>query len=152
MGNQMMQPPFMMGMLPQMMYSPAAAGSQSAKKVAPYENIDGFRPGMDAKVTTGGIPIRKLPKVRLGEAIEFVKPGLDVTVVGELSQELLAMVLWELTHIKPSMKVQEFRAASYVDLYSRFKTTHERLRSGGKIDANYHREVADSQNIKMNKT
>ena len=107
---------------------------------------------MDAKVTTGGIPIRKLPKVRLGEAIEFVKPELDVTVFGELSQELLAMVLWELTHIKPSMKVQEFRAASYVDLYSRFKTTHERLRSGGEIDANYRRGVADSQNIKMNKT
>ena len=93
-----------------------------------------------------------MPKIRLGEAIEFVKPGLDVTVIGDLSEELLAMVLWELTHIKPSMKVQEFRAASYVDLYSRFRTTHERMLVSGKIDGNYHREVADSQNIKMNKT
>ena len=93
-----------------------------------------------------------MPKVRLGEAIEFIKPELDVTVLGELSQELLAMVLWELTHINPSMNITEFRAASYVDLYSRFKTTHERLRSGGKIDANYNRGVSDSQNITMNQT
>ena len=96
--------------------------------------------------------MRKLPKVRLGEAIELIKPELDVTVLGELSQELLAMVLWELTHIKPCMKVQEFRAASYVDLYSRFRTTHDRMRCSGKIDGNYHRKVADSQTIKMNKT
>ena len=128
METQMMNGPYMM--LPQMMCSPPA--TQQKPQVPAYEKIEGFRPGMEAKVTTGGVEIRQLPKIRLGEAIEFVKPGLDVTVVGELSQELLAMVLWELTHIKPSMKVQEFRAASYVDLYSRFKTTHERLRSGWK--------------------
>ena len=144
----MMNGPYMM--LPQMM-CPQPAAQQKHQGPA-YEKIEGYRPGMEAKVTTGGIAMKKLPKVRLGEAIEFIKPELDVTVLGELSQELLAMVLWELTHIKPSMKITEFRAASYVDLYSRFKTTHERLRSGGKIDANYHREVADSQNIKLNKT
>ena len=143
-----MSGPFMMGMLPQMMCPPPAA--QQKPHVQSYEKIKGFRPGMEAKVTTGGVPIRKLPKIRLGEAIEFVKPGLDVTVVGELSQELLAMVLWELTHIKPSMKVQEFRAASYVDLYSRFRTTHDRMLVSGNIDGSYHRKVADSQNIKIN--
>ena len=150
MAHPMMNNPFMMGMRPQMMMGQPGAGEKT--KVSAYEKIDGFRPGMDAKVTTGGIPIRKLPKVRLGEAIEFIKAELDVTVIGELSQELLAMVRLELTHIKPSMKVQEFRAASYVDLYSRFRTTHDRMRSSGKIDGNYHRKVADSHNIKMNKT
>ena len=59
MGHQMMKPPFMMGMLPQMMYSPAVAGSQAAKKVSPYEKIDGFRPGMEAKVTTRGVSVKK---------------------------------------------------------------------------------------------
>ena len=77
----MMNGPYMMGMLPQMMCHPPAA-QQSAN-----EKIEGFRPGMDAKVTTGGIPIRKLPRIRLGEAIEFVKPGLDVTVIGHLSKD-----------------------------------------------------------------
>ena len=119
-----------MGMLPQMMCPPAAG----EKPKVPA--IDGFRPGMDAKVTTGGIPIRKLPKVRQGEAIEFVKPGLDVTVVGDLSKELHSVVLWELTNIKPSTKVQEFRAVTYVGLYLRFRAAHERALSSGKIDGN----------------
>ena len=147
----MMQPPFMMGMLPQMMYSPAAAGSQAAKKVSPYEKIDGIRPGMEAKVTTSGISVKKLPKVRLGEAIEFVKPGLDVTVIGDLSQDLHAVVLWALTHIKPSMKVQEFRSQSYVDLYQRFRAAHERMLISGKIGGNYNRNGVASNNLKINK-
>ena len=148
MESPMMKGPYMM--LPQMM-CPQPAAQQKHQGPA-YEKIEGYRPGMEAKVTTGGVAMKQMPKVRPGEAIEFIKPKLDVTVIGELSQELLAMVLWELTHIKPCMKLQEFRAASYVDLYSRFKTTHERLRSGEKIDANYHREAADSQNIKTNNT
>ena len=106
---------------------------------------------MDSKGTTGGIPIRKLPKVRLGEAIEFVKPGLDVTVIGDLSEDLHAVVLWELTHIKPSMKVQEFRSQTYVDLYQRFRAANERMLASGKIVGNYNRKVADSKNIKINK-
>jgi len=68
--HQMMQPPFMMGMLPQMMYSPAAAGSQAAKKVSPYEKIVGSRPGMQSKLTTSGIFVLV--------ATESYKPELDV--------------------------------------------------------------------------
>ena len=99
----------------------------SCPQVSANEKIEGLRPGMDAKVTTGGTPIRKLPKIRLGEAIEFVKPGLDVTVIGDLSQDLHALVLWELTRIKPSMKVQEIRALTYVGLCKRFRAACERM-------------------------
>ena len=150
MESPMMNGPYMMGMIPQMTHHPPAA--QQKPQVSANEKIEGFRPGMDAKVTKGGTPIRKLPKIRLGEAIEFVKPGLDVTVVGELSQELLDMVLWELTHIKPSMKVQEFRTTTYVELYLRWRAAHERMLVSGKIDGSYNRKVAGSQNITMNKT
>ena len=121
----MMNGPYMMGMLPQMMCPPPAA--QQKPQVPAYEKIEGFRPGMEAKVTTGGVAILQFPNIRLREAIEFVKPGRDVTVVGELSQELLAMVLWELTHIKPSMKIQEFRAQVYIEMYVRFRAAHERM-------------------------
>ena len=48
----MMQPPFMID-------SPAAAGSQAAMKVSPYEKIDGFRLGMEAKATTRGVSVKK---------------------------------------------------------------------------------------------
>ena len=51
---------------------------QVTKKVSPYEKIDGSRPGMQAKVTTSGISRKKLPKIRLMEAIEFYKRELDV--------------------------------------------------------------------------
>ena len=36
-----------------------------------YARVPGFRNGMEKKITTAGIPIYKLPKVRLGESIEF---------------------------------------------------------------------------------
>ena len=61
------------------------------------EKIEGYRPGMEAKVTTGGIPIKKMHRVRLGEAIEFVKPELDVTVTGDLTQTVMDVLLWDLS-------------------------------------------------------
>ena len=73
-----MNGPYMM--LPQMMCSPPAA--QQKPQVPAYEKIEGFRPGMEANVTTGGVPITQLPKVRLGEAIEFINAELDTTVIG----------------------------------------------------------------------
>ena len=65
----------------------------------------------------GRAPTKKLPKVRLGEAIEFIKAELDVTVVGDFPQQMLTVVLWELTHIRPSMTVQEFCAQTYIELH-----------------------------------
>ena len=83
METQMMNGPYMM--LPQMMCSPQAA--QQKPQVPAYEKIEGFRPGMEARVTTGRIPKKKMPKVRVGEAIEFIKAELDVTVIRDNSQE-----------------------------------------------------------------
>ena len=50
METQMMNGPYVM--LLQMMCSPPAA--QQKPQVPAYENIEGFRPGMEAEVTTGG--------------------------------------------------------------------------------------------------
>ena len=145
----MMNAPMMMGMLPQMMMCHPGAGGKT--KVSAYEKIEGFRPGIEAKVTTGGSQSTHCPRSASGRR-SGPSRQLDVTVIGELSQESLAIVVWELTQIKPSMHVQEFRAASYVDLYSRCKASHERLLQSGRIDASYHREVADSPNMKMDTT
>ena len=49
MESPMMNGPYMM--LPQMMCPPPAA--QQKHQVPAYEKIEGFRPGMEAKVTTG---------------------------------------------------------------------------------------------------
>ena len=87
----MMTAPYMM--LPQMM-CPQPAAQQKHQGPA-YEKIEGYRSGMEAKLTTGGIAMKKMPKVRLGEAIEFMKPELDVTVLGELPQEEVVVVQWD---------------------------------------------------------
>ena len=57
-------------MFPQMMGAQPAF-EDGGQAYAAYARVPGFRNGMEKKVTTAGIPIYKLPKVRLGESIEF---------------------------------------------------------------------------------
>ena len=45
-----------------------------------YARVPGFRRGMEKNVTTSGIPICKLPTIRLGEALEFLEEVLDSTL------------------------------------------------------------------------
>ena len=66
----------------------------SVPKEADHSNITGFRPGMEKPVTTASVPIQKLPKMRLTEAVEFVEPKLDVTMTAALDTALLAVTAW----------------------------------------------------------
>ena len=70
-----------MSMFPQMM------GAQQAFEDGgqEYARVQGFRPAMEKKVTTAGIPICKMPKVRLGESIEFLEETLDSTLTAAAS-------------------------------------------------------------------
>ena len=54
--------------------------SQVEDDAQAYANIQGFRRGMEKIITTSGIPICKLPKHRLGEALEFLEEVLDSTL------------------------------------------------------------------------
>ena len=58
--------------------------------------VPGFRKGMETKVTTAGIPICKLPKVRLLEGIEFLEETLDSTLTAAAScdQVMLPIIIW----------------------------------------------------------
>ena len=62
MGPPMCSPMALMSMFPQKMGAQPACedGGQA------YARVPGFRNGMEKKVTTSGIPLYKLPKVRLG--------------------------------------------------------------------------------------
>ena len=77
-------------MFPQMMGAQPAFedGGQA------YARVPGFRNGMEKHVTTAGIPICKMPKVRLGESIEFLEETLDSTLTGGAScdQDMLAIM------------------------------------------------------------
>ena len=63
-------------------------------KEADHSNITGFRPGMEKPVTTASVPIQKLPKMRLTEAVEFVESKLDVTLTAPLDSSVLAVTAW----------------------------------------------------------
>ena len=58
MESPMMNGPYMM--LPQMM-CPQPAAQQKHQGPA-YEKIEGYRPGMEAKLTTGGIAMKNCPR------------------------------------------------------------------------------------------
>ena len=75
----MMMGPPMCPQVPWMSMFPQMMGAQPAFEDGgqAYARVPGFRNGMEKKVTTAGIPIYKLPKVRLGESIEFLEETLD---------------------------------------------------------------------------
>ncbi len=110
--------------LPQMLLQPSMFMPQSQPQVADQETRKG--PGFDTRITTASLPIFKLPKVRLSEAIECVHDKLDSTMTAELNQSCLAVVLWMLTQVKCNMKVHDLRCDTYGDLYKRFKVAAQR--------------------------
>ena len=119
--------PGMPGM-PMMFLPPMANFQQHAAGTPNYSQVQGFRQGMDKKLTTGGISISKLPKIRLSESVEFVEPHLDSTLLAQCDQDLLAMIVWLLTRIRPNIKIQDLRCDVYVEIYIRFKNAAARLK------------------------
>ena len=119
---------------------PMAAASMAAPMMAPmlpqpqidnFQNVPGFKAGMDSKVTTASIPICKLPKVRLTEAIEFLEERLDSTITSNahVTQELAAIVIWLLSGIKPNTKLTDLRCKHYVEVYDRFRAAKDRKKA-----------------------
>jgi len=60
-----------MMMCPPMPWMPNYPQMMGAQPQMPDQD-PGFRKGMEKNVTTAGIPLKKLPMVRLGESIEFL--------------------------------------------------------------------------------
>ena len=111
--------------LPALMGVSVSAPSAGAKP-KDFSMIPGYVLGMEQRITTAGWPIFKLPRTRLSECIEFVDPMIDVTLTAGFPSAILAMILWTLTHVKPTLKVSELRASSYLDIYMRFRCAGER--------------------------
>ena len=93
-----------------------------------FQNVLGFKPGMDTKVTTASIPLCKLPKIRLAEAIEFLEEKLDATITSNtyVDQELASIVVWLMSGIKPNTKITDLRCKYYIEIYERLRAAKER--------------------------
>ncbi|MCP4240500.1 MAG: hypothetical protein GY772_08035 [bacterium] len=79
------------------------------------------------EITTGSVPIWKLPRVRLAEAAEHVAE-FDSAMSADLDQITLAVLLWCLTRIKPNLRVTELRSSTYLELYGTCKVAAERVK------------------------
>ena len=125
--------PMMVGGIPQAAPMMICLPQQMQPGQQDHSNVPGFRAGMEKPVTTSAIPLYKLPKCRLTEAIEFVCPDIEVTLVASLDQQQLALIIWVLTRIKADLNITEYHAKSYLDLYMRLRSANERIKAAGNM-------------------
>ena len=72
----------------------------------------------------------KLPKIRLGEALEFIEEVLDstLTAAATCDQDMLAILIWLLTRIRPNLMISDLRCERYIDLYLRLRAACNRIK------------------------
>jgi len=114
----MMSPTYMPMMQPAM-----------AAAVSDAENSDGTpSKKKKTKMTTACIPLNKIPKCHLLDAVEVVSgSSLDATLTGICDQDELCVILWILTKTQPCMKTPDLRCESYDDMAALFKKAAERV-------------------------
>ena len=80
----------------------------------------------------------KLPKIRLGEALEFLEEVLDSTLTaqGTCDQDLLGIIMWLLTKIKPNLMISDLRCTRYIELYDRLRRASNRIKQCNAHDYN----------------
>ena len=99
--------------------------------------VPGYRPGMEKPLTTSGIPLYELPKIRLAECVEFICSVMDWFLTVDLDKRLLSVIVWQLTGVKPDLQICKFKAKSYLDLYLQLRISHERMKCTGQFDKEY---------------
>ena len=111
--------------------------AEDAKKKAlidKYQNVSGFQESMADDLTTGGIAMKQLPKKRLYEFLEFLRPGMDAVTFAGLNQSELSVVVWILSGMRPNAGVHDFNCKSYIELFMRARTAMQHRANRGKID------------------
>ena len=80
----------------------------------------------------------RLPKNRLGEALEFLEEVLDstLTAAATCDQDMLAILIWLLTRIKPNQMITDLRCERYIDVYLRVRAASNRIKQCNAHDYN----------------
>ena len=65
------------------------------------------------KITTGSIPLSKMPNKHKLDCIEVIIPELDSTLTGNLSGDDLTVILYLVTRTRMDMKLQDLRVDYY---------------------------------------
>ena len=117
--------------------NPEAQNDEETKKqavISKFQNVEGFKESMADDLTTGSIAIKQVPKKRLYEFLEFLKPGMDAVTLGGLNQTELAVVIWILSGMRPNSGIHEFNCKTYIELFVRARTAMQHRANAGKID------------------
>ena len=101
--------------------------------IAKLCNVEGFKEPMADLLTTGGIEIKKMPKKRLFEWLEFLKPELDALSLGGMDGGDLSVLLWFLTGIRPNAGAHNFNCKTYGDLFIKSRKSMQLRANAGKI-------------------
>ena len=116
MPHMMMQPQMMM-MQPQMMQGGCLSPPQgmhpqmTQPEMTPGEGVAPTKPR--TKITTGSIPLSKMPNKHKLDCIEVIIPELDSTLTGNLSGDDLTVILFLVTRTRMDMKLQDLRVEYY---------------------------------------
>ena len=116
-------------MIAQPMMQPAAVPAAAAG-ASDAEGSDGSPSKRKrTKVTTASIAITKIPKIQLLDAVEVVSSKvLDATLTGNCDQDSLAVILWMLNRMLPTMKVTDLRCEYYDEVFISFKKAADRVK------------------------
>jgi len=61
---------------------------------------------------------------------------LDSTLTASCDQDLLAVIIWLLTRLKPNQGIRDLRCERYIDLYLRFRAASNRFKAHNAHDYN----------------
>ena len=80
----------------------------------------------------------RLPNIRLGEALEFLEEVLDSTLTAATTcdQDMLAILIWLLTRMRPNLMISDLRCERYIDLYLRLRAASNRIKQCNAHDYN----------------
>ena len=101
--------------------------------ISKFQNVEGFKESMADDLTTGSIAIKQVPKKRLYEWTEFLKPGMDAVSLGSLDGSELAVVIWILCGIRPNAGIHDFNCKTYADLFIKSRKSMQLRANAGKI-------------------
>ena len=117
-----------------------AKNDEEARKkavIAKLCNVEGFKESMADALTTGSIEVKKMPKKRLYEWLEFLKPGMDAVSLGGLDGGDLSVMLWILCGIRPNAGIHDFNCKTYGDIFVKSRTAMQHRANGGKISDHF---------------
>ena len=84
------------------------------------------------KISSSTTTVAKIPKCHLVEAIHILSERIDPTLTAKCAADELVIIIWCLTNMEPFFGLAALSCEFYSELYTRIKTSADRVRDRGK--------------------